>query len=165
MRLILCIILFFALGWIGVLRSAECRRKPLLMLSLADSLAILQNEICVCRSPLPTALLRCLEVFGETKQFYQMLLVGVRSERSFSEAWAMSVKKVYPYEDEVRYALLSLGEQIGRYDAKTQETAFAVCINTLRDSASQIGSAAKTRARLTIGLGAVTGLLVAVIIY
>ena len=165
MRFLLCLILTLSVCWIGIQRASEYRKRPILMICLADSLAVLKNEVCVRRSPIPTALLRCSELFRDTKIFYQMLMVGTRSERPFSDVWDDAVKRICPYEDEAQHSLLALGEQIGRYDAQTQETAFAVCIDSLRSSAAQIRETTSHHARLAIGLGSACGLLLAVMCY
>lgn len=165
MRLLLSLILFLSAGWIGLQRSAECRREPLSLLALADSLAVLQSETCVRRTPLPAALLRCSNTFSDTKYFYQMLLIGIQTERPISEVWYDAAMRLHLGSGEARHALLALGEQIGRYDAQTQETAFVVCIESLRGCASQIGKTSKINARLAIGLSAVCGLLLAIVCY
>ena len=165
MRFLLCLILILSIIWMGLQRAYEYRKRPILMISLADSLAVLKNEICVRRTSIPDAMIRCSELFCDTRGFYQMLMAGPRSEHTFSHVWVDAVKQIYPYEDEARRALLALGEQIGRYDAQTQETAFSVCIESLRSSASHVRETTGNRARMAIGLSAAGGLLLAVMVY
>ena len=165
MRFLFCLILTLSAFWIGGQRALEYRKRPIMMISLADSLAVLKNEICVRRVPIPAALLRCSELFCDTRAFYQMLMAGTRSEHTFSHVWVDAVKQIYPYEDEARRALLALGEQIGRYDAQTQETAFSVCIDSLRSSALQARDKTNNQARLAVGFSAACGLLLAVMCY
>ena len=165
MRFLLCLILTLSVCCIGIQRASEYRKRPILMICLADSLAVLKNEICVRRVPIPAALLRCSELFCDTRAFYQMLIVGSCSERSFSDVWDDAVKRVYTYVDETQHSLLALGEQIGRYDAQTQETAFSVCIDSLRSSALQARDKTNNQARLAVGFSAACGLLLAVMCY
>lgn len=165
MRLLFCAVLFLSAGWIGFQRSAEIRTRPLRLQRLADSLSVLQTEICSRKTPLPEALLHCLASFEDLNSFYQLLLIGMKSEQSFSDVWAYAVDRLYPESVEERYALLSLGERIGRYDAQTQETAFRTCIDALRNRASQIGLSSKENAKLAVGFGAVSGMLLAIACY
>ena len=157
--------LFLSVGWIGFQRSAEYRKKPLRLERLADSLAVLQTEICCRRTPLPEALLHCANSFKELNLFYQMLLIGMLKDQSFSDVWTHEVVRLYPESGEEHYALLSLGEQIGRYDVQTQETAFRTCIDVLRNCALQIGMTSKANAKLAVGFGAAGGLLLAIACY
>ena len=165
MRTLLCLVLFLCSGWVGIQRSAEFRRKPMLLLSLADSLSILQTEICVRKAPLQEALLHSSESFKNLKTFYQMLLIGAKADQAFSIVWHKAVLELYPYRGEEQHALLALGKLIGRYDAQTQETAFLTCIQVLRSGAMQIKTTSRTNARLAIGLSTVCGLLLAIAFY
>ena len=87
MRLLFCIALFLSAVWIGAQRCVEYKRKPRIIFVLADSISVLQNEVCVRRVPLPEALLHCTKSFGDTKLFYRMLYAGIQTGRPFSEVW------------------------------------------------------------------------------
>ena len=89
----------------------------------------------------------------------------MKSDQSFSNVWTYAVDRLYPESREEQYALLSLGERIGRYDAQTQETAFQTCIDALRNYASHIETSSKVNAKLAAGFGAVSGLLLAIACY
>ena len=165
MRLSLCVILFLSAGWIGLHRSEEYKKRPLRLQYLADSLAVLQVEICNRKTPLPEALLHCSNAFKELNSFYQRLFVGTKTDQSFSEVWACAVDRLYPEQGEEQYSLLTLGEQMGRYDAQTQEAAFRTCTNVLRNCALRIGANSKVSAKLAAEVGAVSGLLLAIACY
>lgn len=94
-----------------------------------------------------------------------MLFVGTKTDQSFSEVWACAVDRLYPEQGEEQYSLLTLGEQIGRYDAQTQEAAFRTCTNVLRNCALRIGANSKVSAKLAAEVGAVSGLLLAIACY
>lgn len=165
MRLLLCLTLLLTGAWIGMQRSAECRKTPLMLLDLANSLSVLQTEICRRRAPLPAALLRCAKAFEDLKPFYQLLYAGTQTDQPFLSVWQYAVAQLRPLAGEERRALLALGEQIGRYDAQTQEAAFSVCIDALRTRALQIRAASGTSARLALGCGLAGGLLLAIVCY
>ena len=165
MRLFLCMSLLLAAGWIGLQRSAEYRKKPLRFLELADSLSVLQNEICQRRTPLPAAFLRCSKAFKGLKPFYQLLYAGTQTDQAFLAVWNHAVERLDLLAEEERHALFALGEQIGRYDAQTQETAFRICIEALRTYAQQIRTASRVNARLAACCGMVCGLLLAIMCY
>lgn len=165
MRILLCVILFLSVAWIGVQQAASCNRKQMLLLTTADSLAVLQSEICVQRAPLPAALFRTAEVFEQTKPFYQLLLQGMESELPFSVCWRSVVMQMPLLTRESRHALLALGEQIGRYDLQAQESAFDVCISTIRYDAEKASCKSKENMKLSVGIGAICGLLLAIVCF
>ena len=165
MRLLFCILLFLASVCLGVRNAYDCSRKPILLHSLADSLSVLQNEICASRKPLPAALLRCTELSELTRSFYQMLYAGLQTDLPFIQTWNSAVIKFTPCSGEARQSLLMLGQQIGRYDAQIQNSAFSVCILFLREYASKERTMSKTNARMSVGLGAAFGLLLAIACY
>lgn len=165
MRGMLCVILFASVTWIGVQQALECKRRQMMLLCVADSLAVLQSEICVQRSQLARALSRCSEINYQTKPFYLVLLRGVETDFSFKDCWRRAVVEMLPMTGESRHALLALGEQIGRYDLQAQEMAFEVCIAVLREQASQTSAKTKENVKLSVGLGAAFGLLLAIVCY
>lgn len=165
MRLLLCTIVLLAAVRIGMQCSAEYRRAPLMLLDLANSLSILQSEICHRRAPLPEAFLRCAGAFEGLRPFYQLLYAGMRTDQPFLTVWQHAVAEIRPLSGDERHALLALGEQIGRYDAQTQETAFCICVDALKSRALQIRTASLANARLAAGCGLVCGLLLAIMCY
>ena len=62
-------------------------------------------------------------------------------------------------------ALLTLGEQLGKYDAQLQRTALDACIETLQADAAQMQADTVRRGKLFCGLGATLGLLAAVALF
>ena len=66
---------------------------------------------------------------------------------------------------DVRAALLTLGEQLGKYDAQLQRTALDACIETLQAAAAQMQADTVQRGKLFCGLGATLGLLAAVALF
>ena len=149
MRLLLCLLLFFSVACLGVHHAFEIRRRWKWVQCLADSLSILQNEICACKRPLPEALLRCAELFNPTNSFYRMLYAGLHTDMPFACVWNQAVTQFAPHSGEVRHALYALGQQIGRYDAQIQDSAFSACVTFLREYASQEGLLSKTNVRMS----------------
>ena len=149
MRILLCVILFLSVAWIGVQQAALCNRKQILLFAAADSLAVLQSEICV----------------EQTKPFYQLLLQGMESELPFSVCWRSVVMQMPLLTREARHALVALGEQIGRYDLQAQESAFDVCISTIRNDAEKASCKSKEIKKLSVGIGAICGLLLAIVCF
>ena len=62
-------------------------------------------------------------------------------------------------------ALLTLGEQLGKYDAQIQRRALDTCIETLQAAAAQMQADTTQRGKLFCGLGATLGLLAAVALF
>ena len=165
MRAFVSVLLIVASGWIGTLWSREIRRKPLRLIYLADSLCFLRNEICACLKPLPDALCSCAETYETLKPFYMKLCERLHSEVLFADAWSAEVEGLSFLSAENRNAMQCLGNQIGAYDAGAQESAFATCIDSLRQYASQLNMTSKWSARFAIELSTACGILIAVVFY
>lgn len=165
MRLIGCVLLVLSVGWMGALYASALKRRPRTLLALADSLAVLQNEICTRLAPLSYALERAAAVSDLTSQYYFCLITGLESQLSFPELWASAVRCVPSLRPEDRQALFPLGMQLGRYDAETQSETLSCCIQTLRSHAAGCRESVRSGARLSVGLGFAGGLLLAVTFY
>ena len=165
MRMLLCAMLIFSAWWIGIMTAVAYRKKPLFLLSLADSLTVLQSEVCARRIPLPQALLRCAEMPGLSVRFYQFLLAGMCLDESFALTWRNALNQLPELSEEELHALRALGEHIGQYDAQTQDAAFDVCVTALRRSAEQLQITSRTNARTAIGIAFACGLLLAIVCY
>ena len=61
--------------------------------------------------------------------------------------------------------MLTLGEQLGKYDAQIQRRALDTCIETLQAAAAQMQADTTQRGKLFCGLGATLGLLAAVALF
>lgn len=86
-------------------------------------------------------------------------------DRPFSESWAAAFQALDMLTPGVRAALLTLGEQLGKYDAQLQRTALDACIETLQAAAAQMQADTVRRGKLFCGLGATLGLLTAVALF
>ena len=85
--------------------------------------------------------------------------------RPFSESWAAAFQALDMLTPDVRAALLTLGEQLGKYDAQIQRRALDTCIETLQAAAAQMQADTTQRGKLFCGLGATLGLLAAVALF
>ena len=85
--------------------------------------------------------------------------------RPFSESWAAVFQALDMLTPDVRAALLTLGEQLGKYDAQIQRRALDTCIETLQAAAAQMQADTTQRGKLFCGLGATLGLLAAVALF
>lgn len=63
---------------------------------------------------------------------------------------------------DARAALLTLGAQLGKYDAQLQRQALDACIASLQSISAALQDDARRRGKLVCGLGATLGLLAAV---
>ena len=85
--------------------------------------------------------------------------------RPFSESWAATFQALDMLTPDMRAALLTLGEQLGKYDAQIQRRALDTCIETLQAAAAQMQADTTQRGKLFCGLGATLGLLAAVALF
>lgn len=165
LRLLFCLMLFLSVCWLSAQRASALRQKPKLLLQLADSLSVLRNEVCSRRCLLQTAFERCAELFEDTKPFYSVLSYGMRASCPLFETWRTAIDRLPQLSGEEQHYLRVLGEQLGSYDVQTQEAAFTVCIDSVRNCAAQLSADAKAKARLSVEVGAAAGLVLAIMCY
>ena len=84
------------------------------------------------------------------------------SDRPFCEQWAAAIRALDMLTPDARAALLTLGAQLGKYDAQLQRQALDTCIASLRSVFGALQDDARRRGKLVCGLGATLGLLAAV---
>lgn len=86
-------------------------------------------------------------------------------DRPFSESWSAAFQALDMLAPDVCAALLTLGEQLGKYDAQLQRCALDACIETLQAAAVRMQTDTAQRGKLFCGLGATLGLLAAVALF
>ena len=97
---------------------------------------------------------------------YAALADGITDgDRPFSESWSAAFQALDMLAPDVRAALLTLGEQLGKYDAQLQRCALDACIETLQAAAARMQTDTTQRGKLFCGLGATLGLLAAVALF
>ena len=132
----------------GFALRQELRLRLRLLTAVIDSLNLLRSDI----EPLSTQ--------------YAALADGITDGgRPFSESWAAAFQALDMLTPDVRAALLTLGEQLGKYDAQIQRRALDTCIETLQAAAAQMQADTTQRGKLFCGLGATLGLLAAVALF
>ena len=114
--------------------------------------------------PLPEALRHTAETAPEPLHAqYTALADGITdSERPFCEQWAAAIRALDMFTPAARAALLTLGAQLGKYDAQLQRQALDTCIASLQSISAALQDDARRRGKLVCGLGATLGLLAAV---
>ena len=141
----------------GFALRQELRLRLRLLTAVIDSLNLLRSDIvgrlaAGAPEPLSTQ--------------YAALADGITDGgRPFSESWAATFQALDMLTPDVRAALLTLGEQLGKYDAQIQRRALDTCIETLQAAAAQMQADTIQRGKLFCGLGATLGLLAAVALF
>lgn len=151
----------------GFALRQELRLRLRLLTAVIDSLNLLRSDIVGRLLPLPEALRHLAAGAPEPLSTqYAALADGITDGgRPFSESWAAAFQALDMLTPDVRAALLTLGEQLGKYDAQLQRTALDACIETLQAAAAQMQADTTQRGKLFCGLGATLGLLAAVALF
>ena len=154
-------LLFLGSTAAGFALRQELRLRLRLLTAVIDSLNLLRSDIVGRLLPLPEAL-RHLAASAQ----YAALADGITDgDRPFSESWSAAFQALDMLAPDVRAALLTLGEQLGKYDAQLQRCALDACIETLQAAAARMQTDAAQRGKLFCGLGATLGLLAAVALF
>lgn len=151
----------------GFALRQELRLRLRLLTAVIDSLNLLRSDIVGRLLPLPEALHHLAAGAPEPLSTqYAALADGITDGgRPFSESWAAVFQALDMLTPDVRAALLTLGEQLGKYDAQIQRRALDTYIETLQAAAAQMQADTTQRGNLFCGLGATLGLLAAVALF
>ena len=151
----------------GFALRQELQLRLRLLTAVIGSLNLLRSDIIGRLLPLPEALHHLAAGAPEPLSTqYAALADGITDGgRPFSESWAAAFQALDMLTPDVRAALLTLGEQLGKYDAQIQRRALDTCIETLQAAAAQMQADTTQRGKLFCGLGATLGLLAAVALF
>lgn len=106
----------------GFALRQELRLRLRLLTAVIDSLNLLRSDIIGRLLPLPESLHHLAAGAPEPLSTqYAALADGITDGgRPFSESWAAAFQALDMLTPDVRAALLTLGEQLGKYDAQIQ---------------------------------------------
>lgn len=156
-------LLFLGSTAAGFALRRELQQRAQLLAAVIDSLQLLRSDIVGRLLPLPEALRHTAETAPEPLHAqYTALADGITdSERPFCEQWA-AIRALDMLTPAARAALLTLGAQLGKYDAQLQRQALDACIASLQSISAALQDDVRRRGKLLCGLGATLGLLAAV---
>lgn len=160
-------LLFLGSTAAGFALRQELRLRLRLLTAVIDSLNLLRSDIVGRLLPLPEALRHLAAGAPEPLSAqYAALADGITDgDRPFSESWSAAFQALDMLAPDVCAALLTLGEQLGKYDAQLQRCALDACIETLQAAAARMQTDTAQRGKLFCGLGATLGLLAAVALF
>ena len=149
-------LLFLGSTAAGFALRHELQQRAQLLAAVIDSLQLLRSDIVGRLLPLPEALRHTAETAPEPLHAqYTALADGITdSDRPFCEQWAAAIRALDMLTPAARAALLTLGAQLGKYDAQLQRQALDTCIASLRSISAALQDDARQRGKLVCGLGA-----------
>ena len=155
-------LLFLGSTAAGFALRCELYQRAHLLAAVIDSLQLLRSDIVGL--PLPEALRHTAETAPDALHAqYTALADGITdSDRPFYEQWTAAIRTFDTLTPDARAALLTLGAQLGKYDAQLQRQALDTCIASLQSISAALQDDARRRGKLVCGLGATLGLLAAV---
>ena len=152
-------LLFLGSTAAGFALRRELQQRAQLLAAVIDSLQLLRSDIVGRLLPLPEALRHTEPLHAQ----YTALADGITdSDRPFCEQWAAAIRALDMLTPAARTALLTLGAQLGKYDAQLQRQALDTCIASLQSISAALQDDVRRRGKLVCGLGATLGLLAAV---
>ena len=89
-----CIVVIAASLWIGMLRAAELRRRPMVLIVLANALDKLKCDSCIRLMPMPDALRNASESSDLVRSFFLNVYNHFNSAVSFRAIWNQAVEVV-----------------------------------------------------------------------
>ena len=154
MRLLGTVLLVAATAAIGLLKSLEVRKHPVILREFSGAL-------------LPDAITHAAGTCSEcVRPFFSDLSAAMMVRDSlFAESWAQTAALFSGLNPPEREALGRLGLHLGKYDKETQLKAIDTCIEQFRIMTAQANQDAKQFGRLYAGIGLTVGSMLAVALY
>ena len=167
MRLLGTVLLVAATAAIGLLKSLEVRKHPVILREFSDALLLIRNEIATKNALLSDAITQAAETCSEcVRPFFSDLSAAMMVRDSlFAESWAQTAALFSGLNPPEREALGRLGLHLGKYDKETQLKAIDTCIEQFRIMTAQANQDAKQFGRLYAGIGLTVGSMLAVALY
>lgn len=162
------LMIVFACTAAGLMKSRSLTQLDRLYTELTAVLGIIKSEISSRTAPMDEIIelisvgqAGCIEPFtGLLKQGFTNL-----GESSFGSIWSNAVSKgldgISPRSE---LALKSLGGTLGRYEAAEQAAAIERCITVISAEQSNLQSGLCANKRMYIGIGAASGLMLAIML-
>ena len=160
-------LLVAAAASIGLLKSIEVRKHPILLREFSEALVLIRNEIAAKNALLPDAITQTAGTCSECVRPFFSDLSAAMTVRDilFSEAWTQTAARCSGLNPREREALGRLGLHLGKYDKGTQLKAIDTCIELFRSMSAQAQQDAKQFGRLYAGIGLTVGSMLAVALY
>ncbi|MFR6334912.1 MAG: stage III sporulation protein AB [Oscillospiraceae bacterium] len=154
-------LLFLGSTAAGFALRCELYQRAHLLAAVIDSLQLLRSDIVGRLLPLPEALRHTAETAPEPLSAHtppSQTVSRTATGRFELGGGDPGTGHAHP----MRAALLTLGAQLGKYDAQLQRQALDTCIASLQSISAALQDDARRRGKLVCGLGATLGLLAAV---
>ena len=167
MRLVLCLILSAAAGWLGYSSAFAEKRREARLNDMIAGLEMLKAEICTRLAPLPD----CIEYLASAgpelaREFYKSLglMLPLIGETQFSRLWEAALAPL-ELPPGARECLAGLGPSLGRFDASARAAAIERALTALGPLSREAHERTRTALRLRAGLGLAAGAMLAVMLY
>lgn len=158
-----CLLLVAAGMLAGHARTAALKERERFLGEMDAALGTLQNGIEGLLAPLPDLFEELAKRGGESVRGFFACLALSQGETPLGNAWERALNAAGLTEEE-RFALLPLGQVLGRYDAGRQSGEIGLARSELRRLAAGVRSELDTRGRTYVGLGASAGALLALLL-
>ena len=127
-RFVGAVLVAFGAAWLGLSAASELEKRVRRLEALSAGLELLERELWERGSPLPQVLEKLAQRTQEPARtlFARCAQACGRLDREpFPEAWRRLMGELEGLTREGRFALLPLGEVLGRYEAQGQREAIA----------------------------------------
>ena len=168
MRLFGALLILSAAVGTGLCLSDHSRRRLRALEDFSAALALIAGELSLRNSPLPELLEKAsVESTGQAKAFFTALnnTLSLLGEYPFSRLWERALNESCPVlPQKAQYELKQLGNSLGRYDLDRQLSDLASAGQRLEQMAMQAAGEYAQLRKLGPGLGAASGLLLAILL-
>lgn len=164
MRFALCLLVIASSAACGAQWVRQRGDRLRALEALAAGFTVLRHEIADHGTPMPEALERA--AVGEPCGiFFHSIARALSAREELEPAWRAEVEALPYLAREDKMPILELASVLGRYDTSSQLQALERCACSLRDQAHALRPEIRQRAKLTMALSLIVGMILAVTLY
>ena len=169
MKILGALLIVIAGGAMGAYRSEKLKKRAELLRSMTGALVIMRQEICTYLTPMRELAEKLAERSDDgTGVFFSKLSEGLNGlgDRQLGEIWTEAVSNTAELclTAEETAELCRLGWELGRFAAEQQEQAITACIGRMESFAFEAEKVCAEKGRLCMGLGFISGAMLAVVL-
>lgn len=169
MKLAGIIVILVSAGSVGFRIAAGLKKRCRMLQQLLAAIAVLQNEIVFCGTPLPQAFaLAAVASYGPTEALFSAMAREMDRRRWLLPAAALDLawreQPELQTEEELRQIFLALMSSLGKYDRDNQVHALETARNRLTDLLHGAEQERSIRSKTYEALGVCAGLALAILL-
>lgn len=167
-KAILCLIIIFASGGLGILKAQSYRQRLDELTEFSDMMRMLQTEMSYRKDPLPAVFARISEYKdNRAMDLLATCSLSMKESLDLHQCWEHALRRAYRgscLKETDLQIIKDIGLQIGKSDIRGQAAMFSLIEAKLSAQTEEAAKEHETKGKMYRGLGFSIGIVVSVIL-